>query len=354
VEEVRIGALNGSPTETFGRLGGVAVGPGGEMAVVDLQGPVIRLFDEDGRYVRNVGALGGGPGEYRQVAGITTTPEGRFAIWDPGNGRISLFETSGELARTFPVRGGMMGGRETFHVDTAGAFYVQVIRSSSQGRIQSYAWLRLDPYGVVLDSLPIPRADEEGPVLYVLRLGASLHPFTTETVSTLSPRGYQVVGRNDTYALHRPLRDGRVLRIERSVDPVPVEPEERRQWTAFLEDFTVRAHRAEPFPPVPTEKPVFRALQVDEDGRIWVDRYVPAVYTPLSDEEREARGDSPVLEWKEPSVWDVVGAQGTFYGTVELPRGGSPAWARGRRVWVIEYGEYDEGYLVRYRIEPDP
>ncbi|GMV08263.1 MAG: hypothetical protein AMXMBFR53_45380 [Gemmatimonadota bacterium] len=62
----------------------------------------------------------------------------------------------------------------------------------------------------------------------------------------------------------------------------------------------------------------------------------------------------------QPVVYDVLDPRGTFLGTLRFP---GSAWAnpwprteavqaRGDRVWTVEYGDFDEQYVVRYRIVP--
>src|SRR5688500_6470978 len=70
VQELRIGQLEGAEQYTFGSVDGIAVGLDGAMFVYDGKVPIIRLYDATGKFVRNVGRAGEGPGEYRDVLGI--------------------------------------------------------------------------------------------------------------------------------------------------------------------------------------------------------------------------------------------------------------------------------------------
>lgn len=353
VEEMRIGALEGPEQETFGRLVAAAVGPSGEVVVADELGPSLRLFGSDGRYLRDLGRAGQGPGEYLQLAGVRFTREGHVAVWDPGNERITIFAEDGSVVRVIRVNSTLRGGADPFQVDTAGNFYVRAVRSQNGGVISQYTWIRLGPEGSVLDSLPIPRAAPNGRPLTVLTRNGPLEPFTVETVAALGPHGDQVVGRTDDYTLWWPHGNGRVMRIERTSRVVPMGREERQQWRAVLDWMqSMSGTDAQPFMPIPSKKPVFRGLWVDEEGRVWVHRYVEAVHVPMSEEERETRRATPPLEWVEPPVWDVVDDRGVFQGSLQLPMGAFPVAARGRKVWVIARGPMDESYFVRYGIVP--
>jgi hypothetical protein len=351
VEELRIGRLSGSEHETFGNLIAAAVGPSGEIVVVDQQGPALRLFDSAGRYVRDLGRPGQGPGEYIQISGVHFTPAGQVAIWDPANARISVFAEDGTVINTIRMTSGMRAAGQAFQVDTAGDFYVLAARSFVRYVVSQYAWLKVDPLGNVVDSLPVPRPNRVGRPLILWTPGGPLEPFTVETVSALSPYGYQVVGRTDRYAVWRRLLDGGVLRIERGGRRLPVSRQEREEWEAVEDYFRVRDRPgAKEFDPIPSRKPFFRRLWVDESGRVWVSRYVAAVHVARSRQEKEEDRGALSLDWVEPPVWDVLDKGGELLGTVTLPRNTLVVAARGLMVWAIAHGRLDESYLVRYRI----
>ena len=97
ISELRIGELEGAEEYTFGAIEGSAVGLDGSIFIADRQGPILRMYNASGRFVRVVGRQGGGPGEYNTIAGIATTRDGRIAIWDPRNGRITVYDRTGGI-----------------------------------------------------------------------------------------------------------------------------------------------------------------------------------------------------------------------------------------------------------------
>lgn len=120
VEEVRIGVLEGAEEYMFGRIWRVAAGLDGSIFVLDGQLPVIRMYDANGDFLRNVGGKGEGPGEYRTVLGMEVTKNGDLTIWDIGNKRISLYNGRGEYSDSYRVPSGLFSSSNVFHVDTAG------------------------------------------------------------------------------------------------------------------------------------------------------------------------------------------------------------------------------------------
>lgn len=123
VEELRIGEVEGDDRYIFGRVSYLQVTSDGSMWLVDGQGPRVRIYDRNGRYVRDVYRPGAGPGGIKGVMGIDLTGERQVAIWDLPNKRVSLYRENGEYVRAFPAMSGWWGG-ENFQVDTAGRFWV--------------------------------------------------------------------------------------------------------------------------------------------------------------------------------------------------------------------------------------
>jgi len=191
--------------------------------------------------------------------------------------------------------------------------------------------------------------------------------FSPRRVSFPSPHGYMVTSDTERYAVDRPLRDGRIVRIERAWEPVPVADGERDQFVRLRDAAAQRTvaltgsrsvpeeYRAD----IPAVKPPFWALQVDREARIWIARHVEAVRQPETREERESRlrvrPPNPALEWWEPLVLDVLEPNGRFLGTLRFPNARTNlVFATAMHVWVVELGVFDEAWVVRYRIEPGP
>ena len=343
-EEVRVGSLARTDGTAFGLVIGVVATEDGSLYVADTQVPAIRMFDVDGVHVGDVGRQGEGPGEFRGLNAIAMTPEGEIAAWDYTAHRLSVFAGDRAYLRSFrtpDVAGLLMGPGPALVVDTAGRFWIRTFhefpRTPGAPEVV-YSWVRYSPRGEIIDSIVPPRR----------RLGGSLAAFKIETVNVLSPGAYFVSGRKDEYAVHRPLSDGRIVRIERGYAPVPLVGQERSQWEAFLAEWERRWNFDSP--DLPRHKPVWRSLFVDADSRIWVARHGVAEHREGYVSRRTARGQWPNVDWVEPTAYDLLGPRGSFLGSATFPDGAQVVFARGRHVWTLESGELDEQYVVRYAI----
>ncbi len=229
-----------------------------------------------------------------------------------------------------------MGSDQPFEVDTAGTAYAAWLTDR-------WFWIRVDPDGVVKDTLWYPSPERDGMI---------------ETMSVVSPMGYLVTGRNDTFSFSWSLPDGRTMTVERDVDPVEYRRAERAEAQEREEFFSER--RGDDPIRIPREKPIWSEFDVAADGRIWVRRNVLGVQVDESAAAREVREqfDNPVIRWTEPVVYDVVDPTGVFLGTIRIPNGTwamatdkvSVLLARNDSFWVVERGEFQEEYLVKYRI----
>ena len=356
-EELRIGMLDGPEEYVFGRVSGIALGPENTVYVSDNQVPVIRQYGPDGQWIRNIGRSGEGPGEYREFIELRTLDDETLVVLDPGNGRVTKFR-DGTYSSSFRSLSGLHPYpilTTALGSDTAGCVYVKavVFPATMGGRDErNEVWIRFDAGGQVLDTIPIPPEEKEGPGFQIIGKGGFYRPFNVMNVSAISPEGYLVTARNDEYALHRPLPDGRILRIERGAEPLTLLPEEKKQWDAWVEEVNENHRRlGEPeTPSVSGKKPLIRKLFVDDDARIWVAVYAEARFVPYSPEEKAERGDRPGLEWNQPLDWEVFDPRGTFLGRITLPDGTSLVAARGNTVWGVQEGFYDEEYVVRFRL----
>lgn len=344
VEELRIGSIAGDERFTFGLVAGVAVTRDGSIWVSDRMLGTIRRYSEEGIHLGDTGRRGEGPGEFNYLMDLRLLSDGSVGVWDPLNHRIHIFDEAGRFDSDIrvPVRG-MLMIPQNFETDTAGNLYAIAPSVSRSSKIY---WLRLNRDGVLTDTVYMVPSRREG----------IQHPIRTHTA--VSPMGYLVVGRNSEYSFDRALPDGRIVRIERTFQPVRYEGAERteaQQWeNIFAERNGISARR------IPDHKPVWSSFEIDTEGRIWVERYVKGERVAEREVDRTARAKfgNPERTWGQQLVYDVIDPRGRFLGSLRFPNSASATarpsidivLARGDRVWTVERGAFDEQYVVRYRI----
>lgn len=341
VEDIRIGQLEGVDEYVFGAINHIATGENGEIFVADYQVPVIRMYDQDGNFLRNVGREGRGPGEYLGLGGMRSFPDGRLAIWDQGNLKVSVFDQGGDFIENHTVNS-RLHGADIFEVDHSGNFYVKIVlRDTPDMPHWEFGWLRISPEGELLDTLRVPLDEEDREQTFVLFTASGrARAFIEMPFTSLSARGHQISGRNDTYAFEINPPDSASIKIERDFTPVPIKQEERKQWEAWVDYYGVKNI-------IPESKPAYKNILTDSQGRIWIQKYVEAIYT----EKNIGPHFGPESRWWEPPTFDVFLPDGTFYATVRLPVNADFRDAKDGFVWAILKGEYDEQYVARFRLE---
>jgi len=101
---LNIGTLGGDPHFEFIRVDeGVRLSDG-SLLVVDGRAMNVRVFDAEGEFVRWIGGLGQGPGEFQRVALLGVQPGDTVHFSDVGQGRVSRFTSEGEFLRTFRIQ----------------------------------------------------------------------------------------------------------------------------------------------------------------------------------------------------------------------------------------------------------
>jgi len=375
VAELTIGRLESDrDADILGEIAGLTVDAEGNIYAYDSQIPALRKYAADGAFIATFGRKGGGPGEYADSdGGLVVLRDGRILLRDPGNARFTLYRPDGSLDSEWPGRGGFFTSTPPY-VDTAGHVYNLVYEqlSGSERRSTDF-WrtrlVRTRADGALLDTLDLPEYDVERQVLAAERRsrdGVSRSvtnvPFTAVFHWTFSPLGRFVTGVGDRYAVDQHLPGGRVLRIERRVEAVPVSADEK---AAAEERVIAQMRRLDPAwrwngPPMPDHKPFIAALIVGQDGRIWVRRSAPGEKIPDAelDEPRPATNGItiPPVRYREPMSFDVFEPDGRYLGAVSAPRGfmlNPIPVLRGDRVWAVVHDDLGVNRIQRFRIVPE-
>lgn len=366
LETVRIGAVDGADEEIFGEVNGLAGAPDGGVYVFDQQVPALRRYGPDGGFVATLGRSGGGPGEYANSdGGMAVLPDGRLVLRDPGNARFTVYGADDAYDSEWIGRGRHFTSQR-LGVDTAGNTYSVVTEPVAEGEKgwPSAMWvtriLRVSPDGTPLDTLDIPRYAFEQPELRAQGDAGSMAsavPYAGSFHWTVHPSGGVVAAVGSRYAvdLHRP--DGRIVRMVRNPQAVPVSAEEK---AAIEQRTTEGMRRMQPdwrwnATPIPDAKAPIENLSVGTDGRIWVKVATASIEQPPPEGADTTADRRPVF--RSPPAWDVFEADGRYAGRVEGPPEllsyPEPVFAADH-VWAITRDAMDVSYVTKYRLaRPD-
>jgi hypothetical protein len=277
----------------------------GHIVVAETGTREIRIFDENGRFIRTLGRSGEGPGEFGWLDWSVVMPGDSILAWDGRLRRLTVFAPTGEVSRIerVSVAGAHLWMSEDGFPD--GSLLIVMIEDAAG----TYA--TLDP----VDSAgpqPLLTMSERG--IYTDQEGRFWSiPFMPRHAVTLSPdRVYATSGEAFSFRGYR--LDG-PLAIDVSVGyaPRPITPEEiatykaeRRAELREREERAAQRGMVINQPPLddlpyPDVYPVLDDIRTDAEGMIWVREYVPA--------------DSA------PQTWHVFDRAGEYRARVRLPSG---------------------------------
>lgn len=266
---VRIGEVDGPLEYIFSRVAGGEI-VGDMVIVADGSSSEIRQFDSRGRFVRQTGAKGEGPGEFAMLRWMKTVGDTSVIAWDLGNRRFSHFSVDLEYERS-----AVFNPPATYvplEILADGSLLVGPFGGSAAplkpgSTIKGTAVAALGrPNQETLDTV----AEVPARPSYVDGSGELWRlPFTVDPSFTVSTSGHIWVGNGNDSELRRYSRTGEVELIVRLPIGGSIAEADMNSWLASDPE-----HAAElRIVPVPDRYPGFSELASSSDGTIWVKLY---------------------------------------------------------------------------------
>ena len=340
--DLRIGSLD-DRHYALTPVGKVEVDADGTMYVQQPRQHTIKVYDSAGKYVRNIGRMGAGPGEFQSMFFMGWVGDTLW-VFDGALSRLNLFARSGDFLRSVRFPGPAGAAMLVDGSILLSPFVKQRPSTVPLLRVQS-ATGHVDTLATLRSSPPSMRV-EDGPVRY----STAWHPFNDETLWEVSPDGSfilivdRVAGvRSDSARFSvskldysgdtlwhrsypyrpRPLTDAVIATVVGpAVDRQNASRSARGGPLASFEAVRKALYRPETLPPV-------TSLVVGSDESVWL--------------RREDTGDSLAL-------WDVLDKDGKWFAAFELPNMTQLRRASRDFVWALEHDTLDIPYVVRYRV----
>lgn len=342
--DLRIGAMEGDPTLIFGDVRGVEADAEGNIYVLDYQASEVRAFDERGDFLRVVASQGEGPGEIMEANGILFDAEGTLWMQDHSQWMMIGVSPEGEEVARFPMHVLSYGFIWNGMVDDRGRFWKAATQSDvepgfsldeglREGRVRTHL-KSYDPGTGATDSVYTGETSYRTHVSRNTRGGYTYRriPFTPTTTAIVDPAGGFWKATTDAYRIARlDERGDTVLLLEAAVEPEPVTAADRSGYVERVTDDRPEARRAaeEVAALMPSTRPVLASLNVDDEGRLWVERVTPE---------------------DEPPLYDVFTREGEHVRSVRLgfePAPSFPLRVRDGHLYSVVQDSLDVPYVVR-------
>lgn len=310
----------------------------------------IRLFDQDGAFLRAIGGPGEGPGEFTGLANVFVLPGDSILAWDLSRRRATVFGPRHEIVREFtpaaPEGGSpaspvavldegtlLLDGGSVFGGDEEGPTDGDLIRPETRTLLADMSGAQ----GPALDRMP---GAEMWMVANEQFVSVRSVPFAKASRAD-GGAGRTFTGITDRAELRVWNLDGEeVERWRVDVEPPVVGDEDwtraRHAELASIEDPEQRRTTADFYDEVPRPErhPAWTDLVVSTEGGPWLQRFA-----------------APGVD--EPALWWVFDETGAVERVVRLPAGLDVMWIRGDTVAGIERDELDVEYLRVYRVVPE-
>ena len=276
-----VGKAEGEGWETFSRIQAVAFDSSDNLYVLDSRNYRVVVFDGTGRFVRQFGKQGSGPGELQSPVGLLVTPSNEVVINDSRHRALIVYKSSGEYVRQIamagvpdPPRGQLYSAPDGSIIALSGGY------PTSEGR---FARILLFSAGAAQAPTEIVREATARMLEVRMNPGVSgpsslrrTAVYAPEAFLALTAEGLPVLSNEAEYRLRFFDRSGRPVKtVTRSIPPAPVTREIREAYLSRA----ARERRAAGVPPeFPYEMPfadviaVVNAMRSDPSGRIWVQR----------------------------------------------------------------------------------
>lgn len=363
--ELRIGVVDGDTIYQFHDIGPIAVDRDGTIFVVNGT-LTVRVYDAEGRFVRQFGRRGAGPGELRSVD----------RLWFAGDSLI-VYERRVQRATAFRAADGTVIDTWTLRLPD-GAHAEPVARTSSG----ILAWVRPPsrhfelPLGTLFRDtsdfrLLHPGTGATGAVLRRQasdrRIGATeVYPvgplFEPRSITAFGADGTQYHAAAGQYAIDvfDPL--GRLVRrIIRAIEATPIESRHvdalkdgigrgRRLEGSELGDAILRAEK---YPLAPSFQQIGAILPAP-DGSLLVQRIDDV--DPIALERRAGFGSDDraiTVSRTQGARWERFDPRGRYTGAVLFPARFQPRHFDGRRVTGVLEDEDGVQFIARYGIGGD-
>ncbi|MGC8596243.1 MAG: 6-bladed beta-propeller [Candidatus Kryptoniota bacterium] len=335
----------------IGLVQGIKVDGEGRIYVGDLVRSVVHLYSSSGKFIRDIGRKGEGPGEFERIWGIQIGSKDSLFVYDPQLYRITILTRNsydkpvgtirisnapGMFGRPATV-GSLNSGLNGFWILKNGNFLLSYSNDySPQNFMQPHdlSLFEVRRDGTFVSKNPFLTLHGEQYIVFTEPgFMVSKMPYAERPVIHAGSDGYIYYAENSDLSINALNLGGKVIKTIRS--PVAKIGLNDRLWREGLEKLDLQLSVTDlerSRTPLPKYQPVFEDFLVDSQSRVWV-----AVNT----------GDRDNYSW-----W-IFTKEGKKIEDIPLARSVVLKVVKGDYAYGIDTGNLGVQSIVRYKILKD-
>jgi hypothetical protein len=331
-EEISFGGEETGPGAVL-KPGQYAVDRQNRVHIYESAEGVIKVFGEDGRFIRNVGRKGQGPGEFAQAYFLGFSPDGRLLVTDYQNRRTSIFGPEGDFLGSSQWTENV--SMPYLVLDGAYVIMTTVFEAGSPKmflKTYDFEGKELRNWGLFTSPAvkTVSRATSDGGGI-TIGMGVPFSPHSVLAGDDRLQRLYHCL--SDAYRIEVYDAGGRLLRkIDRPYDRVPVTGADKEEFLSRASSANKEMRELYEGLPWPDVKTVTDRMLCDDRGFLWV-------------ETNEVRNEAG----KKLTAYDVFDDEGRYDARVWLDAAPGK-FAAGKMYRFKEDEETGVRVLTRYRV----
>jgi len=318
-EDLIVKGTEDAEEQMFQNIITLGVNEQGDIYILDEQAGNIKIFDQNGRFLKTIGKKGQGPGEFGMPISLAIMPSQNIIVNDMGQRKILFFDKEGNYLRQFSIADKFLffGPMVTSTGDLIASHTipqdrpVTVLKKFNQ---------ELEPL-LTFTSIPVDKPPAVN--IFVARSLSSLR-------WALTDKDEIIWGdiKNPEYELYVHNQDGTLTKkITKNYDPLPITAEDKDNL--MEETFGQSQTRDQWDVRFPDNYPPYTGFSIDDRGHFLVRRY-----------EKQ--------ENKQGGLVDIFDSEGRYMAKIRLKM--NPLIFKKDHMYTIE--ENEEGFKVvkRYKI----
>ena len=323
-EELSIERKSTKPKEEmFQNIVSLVIDDTNNIYILDKKAANIKIFNKDGNFLKIIGRRGEGPGEFVRPENVALSPNNELYVYDSGRFTIQVFSIDGKFKRQIPFSMLLFEGPK---------FTSNGEILASHGVIAENPKFALKKFNNEMESVFTYTSI---PMLKLPKVNIFVFTFDFDLKWEVGPKSEIVWGvmTSPKYELFVHDEDGKYIKkITKEFTPIELT---KAEYKKFMKKWFGKIPTSKQFDLIiPRNYPPFQGFILDEEGRIFVHRFVE-------------------VEKSKKHYFDVFDEEGKYITKITLDEKFLFGTFKNKKLFSIEEDEDGYKYVRRYKVTWD-